>query len=134
MAIVLMQIGSFQFEAHTAAYDALRRHSEYRWASVPRFGRAPGKQFTGPGNDSIEIKGTIYPSWHSGLHQVDDMRALALEGKPQRMVAMPSINLGVDLGLWVIESIEEEQEAIKSGGVPGRQRFRMQLSAYGEDA
>jgi len=129
----LLQIGKFQFSMETAAYDELVRKTSYRWAAIERFGKAPAQQFVGLGEDSIELKGTVYPHWRGGLYQVDDMRAVGAEGKPQRMVAMPAINLGVDMGLWVIKGVEEIQSAIRPGGRPGKQRFRMSLLAYGGD-
>jgi len=134
MSTPLLQIGEgFQFSMETAAYDELVRKTEYRWSAIERFGKAPAQQFVGLGADSIELKGTIYPHWKGGLYQVDFMRTLAAEGKPQRMVAMPALNLGVELGLWVIKSIEETQSNIRVGGIPGKQRFRMSLQAYGGD-
>ncbi len=132
----LLQIGNFatggfQFSMDTAAYEEFVRRTEYRWASVPRFGKAPAQQFVGLGEDIIELKGTVYPHWRGGLYQIDDMRVLAAKGKPQKMVAMPLINTGVDIGYWVIKSVEEIQSSIRNGGIPGRQRFTMKLSAYG---
>jgi phage protein U len=127
----LLQIGWFQFSISTAAYDVLNRQTAYRWASSERFGQAPAKQFVGMGDDTIEIKGTVYPHWRGGLYQLDDMRALAAQGKPQNVVAMPSVNTGVNLGLWVIEEVTEEQGLIRNGGIPARKRFTLRMSAYG---
>jgi len=132
MSDILLQIGTFQFSMNTAAYNELTRKTEYRWAKVERFGRAPGKQFTGLGNDVIALRGTIYPHWKSGLYRVDDMRALAALGKPQSLVSMPTSSRGVNMGLWVIESVEEVQGNIRPGGIPGSQKFHMKISAYGE--
>lgn len=130
---VLMMLGSFQFSIETAAYQELQRVTEYRWAKVERARAAPARQFTGVGDDSIDLSGVVHPHWKGGVGQIDAMRALAGLGKPQRMVSMPAIGTGADLGLWCIERIEETQARILEGGVPARQQFRMRLSAYGED-
>lgn len=130
-AELLLQLGRFQFSVNTATYESISRHTAYNWASHDRFAQAPSKQFTGLGDDTIEIKGTVYPHWRGGLYRIDEMRALAGVGKPLKMVAMPSVNTGVNLGLWVIESVAEEQTMIRAGGVPARQRFTLKLSAYG---
>jgi len=131
---VLMQLGLFPFSIETAAYQELKRTTEYRWGKVERFGKAPAKQFTGLGDDVIDLSGTVYPNWKGGLLQISIIRALAGTGEPQRMVAMPSMGLGVDHGLWCIERVEEEQSDIRAWGVPAKQRFRIRLSAYGEDS
>jgi len=128
-----MKLGSFKFSISTAVYQELSRVTEYRWAKAERFGKAPARQFTGLGDDTIDLSGVIYPHWKGGLGQLDDMRTLAGTGKAQRMVAMPEIGKGDDLGLWCIERIEEQQSNILSGGVPGKQSFRIKLVAYGKN-
>ena len=128
-----MQLGSYQFSVATAAYQELQRITEYSWAKVDRVGKAPARQYTGPGDDTIDLSGTIHPHWQGGLWQIDTMRKLAATGKPQRMVAMPTLGQGVDLGLWVIERIEEQQSRLLAGGIPAKQTFRMRIAAYGEN-
>ena len=134
MINVLMQLGVFPFSIETAAYQNLKRVTDYRWGKVDRVTKTPSKQFTGLGDDVIDLDGVVYPNWKGGVLQVSLLRELAGTGKPQRMVAMPSMGLGVDHGLWVIERVEEEQSKIGAWGVPAKQRFRIRLSAYGEDS
>jgi len=131
---VLMQLGLFPFSIETAAYQQLQRVTEYRWAKSETYGKAPSKQFTGLGDDVIDLSGVIYPHWKGGVLQLSAIRALAGTGKPQLMVAMPSMGLGVIHGLWCIERVEEVQSKIGAWGVPGKQEFRVRLSAYGEES
>lgn len=114
-----------------AAYNELVRKTQYRWSAVERFAKASAQQYVGLGEDTISLQGEVYPHWQGGLYQVEDMRALAAQGKPQKMVAMPIIDKGVDMGFWVIKSVEETQSNIRPGGIPGKQRFRLELVAYG---
>lgn len=126
---VFMALGDFRFALKGAAYDSFRRETRWRWASQPRLGRAPAKQFVGPGEDVITLKGTIYPHFRGGWKQVKAMRELAGKGQPQLMVD----GLGFIHGYWCITSLTESNDAIWHNGAPLKQGFTMTLEFYGED-
>ena len=123
---VMLQLGSFQFGINTAAYQTLQRTTEYRWPSQDRFGKGPVLQHVGQGADTITLPGVIYPEWRGGLGQIDDLRKLAAEGKPQTMID----GTGNVLGRWVIERLEEKQAVFADAGVPRKQEFTVQLRRY----
>ena len=125
----LMRLGEFRFAISTAAYDEITRTAEYRWPRQDRVGRTPSRQFTGPGDDTIELRGTIYPYYRGGLGQVDAMRAEAARGEPLRLVA----GTGAVLGLWSILRIRDTGRTFLEGGVPRRIDFDLSLAFYGED-
>lgn len=77
MTKVMMMLGSYPFMLDTAAYQQLKRSSEYRWKQLDRVGRKPAQQYLGPGADQITLSGEILPHWKGGLYQVDAMRAQA---------------------------------------------------------
>lgn len=122
-ASVMMQLGSFQFSIQTAAYQELRRRTEYNWPSQDRFGRMPALQFTGPGADTITLTGTIYGEYRGGTGQLNAMRSLAGRGRPQLLVD----GFGKIMGRWVIESVEEGQTVFAVAGRPRKQEFTLQL-------
>lgn len=122
-ASVMMQLGSFQFSITTAAYQDLRRRTEYRWPAQDLYGRMPALQFTGPGGDTITLTGTIYTEYRGGIGQLDAMRALASRGQPQLLVD----GTGRILGRWVIEGIDEGQSVFAAAGRPRKQEFALQL-------
>ncbi|MEW6490373.1 MAG: phage tail protein, partial [Thermodesulfobacteriota bacterium] len=62
---VMLALGGFLFAVSTAAYQRLQRSAEYRWPAQERFGRPPARQFTGPGAESVELDGVLYPH-HAG--------------------------------------------------------------------
>lgn len=126
----MMALGNFRFSVATAAYQELVRATEYRWAATSRVGRPPARQFVGVGDDTVTLAGVIYPHYRGGLGQVAAMRTAAEQGEPQRLVT----GGGLVLGLWVINRVEETQRAHWPDGSPRRQDFRIELSAYGEDA
>lgn len=130
MTDIMMQIGDYPFSIDTAAYDQMKRKSQWRWAEQDRFGRNSALQFTGVGSEEIRLSGVILPAWRGGTGQVDDMRAEAAKGEPLILVD----GLGHVWGDYVITSIEEAQSHLTAYGVGRKVRFEMVLKYYGEDA
>lgn len=126
MANVMMKLGGFTFGIDTAAYQNLTRSSEYRWAAQDRIGQGPALQPVGPGGETINLDGTIYPGHRGGADQLNDMRAEAGKMKPLILVD----GRGFVHGRWVIERVEEGQEIFAHRGAPRKQTFRLQLRKY----
>ncbi|WP_035216178.1 phage tail protein [Desulfobulbus elongatus] len=125
---IMMALGTFRFGLSTAAYQQLRRSTAYRWPVQERLGRLPARQFVGPGDDTVEIDGVIYPTFAGGLAQLDHMRALAGTGEPQSLID----SRGWAWGRWCIERVEETRTEFGAGG-PLKIEFRVALGRYGED-
>lgn len=125
-APVMMQLGSFQFGIPTAAYQELNRRTAYRWAQQDLYGRLPGLQNTGPGEDTMTLSGVIYPEYRGGFTQVEQMRSLAGRGQPQLLVS----GTGQIMGRWVIESVEEKQGTFAAFGLARKQEFTLQLKRF----
>lgn len=125
-ATVMMRLGSFQFAISTAAYQELRRRTEYRWASQDRFGLMPALQFTGPGADSITLTGVIFTEYRGGITQINAMRAVAATGLPQSLID----GYGKLLGSFAIESVDEVQKVFAAQGRPRKQEFTLQLKQF----
>ena len=125
----LMALGDYRFSIDTAAYDELERATEYRWARQDRLGRAPARQYLGPGDDTIRLRGTILATYRGGLGQLDAMRAEAARGEPLRLVG----GTGTVFGLWVVQRIRETGSVFLEGGAPRRIEFELELAFYGED-
>lgn len=126
MADIMMRLGRFSFSVDTAAYQELTRASEYRWASQDRIGQIPALQPVGPGDDTINLNGTVYPGHRGGTGQLDEMRSTAAAMKPLILVD----GRGFVHGRWVIERVEEGQSVFAHQGVPRKQTFRLQLRKY----
>lgn len=122
----MMRIGPYRFSIETAAYQALDRSTQYRWARQQRVGTNDALQFTGLGADTITLSGSIFPYFKGGLGQLNAMRNAASAGTP-----LPLIDgRGRVLGLWVIESVTEKQATFDQNGVPKRQDFELALARY----
>jgi len=130
---VMMKIGAFKFAADAAAYQSLKRVSEYVWKPQARLGRNPAMQYLGKGGESIELSGVIYPAeFHTGIDQVAAMRKEAAKGNPLLLISAKGMQ-GQILGLWVIQKIEETGTLFLAGGSPRKIEFRMSLQFHGGD-
>ncbi len=130
MADVMMKLGGYTFSIETAAYNELVRTVSYRWAKQERISREPARQFIGPGDDIVELNGTIYPHFKGGLNQIEDMKTEANKGEPLILVD----GRGKVWGKYVIEEVREEQPQHFKGGAPKKQIFALRIAKYGEDA
>ena len=123
---VMLQLGAFQFAIYSAAYQSLRRATEYRWQAQQRAGRKPAQQFMGPGQDSIELGGVIYPEFAGGLSQLDKLRAEAHKGRPLLLVD----GLGFVHEEWIIKSVQEDRTIFFADGTARKIEFRLTLAAW----
>lgn len=60
---VLLAWGPYLFETGAASFEELRDTFEGQWAEHKIFGRRPAAQYTGPGKNTVRIRGTIYPDY-----------------------------------------------------------------------
>lgn len=127
-AFTMLRIGSFSFNVNTAAYQSLKRSTEYKWSAQERFGQLDALQFTGPGQDSITLDGVILPAYRGGTGQIENLRRLAALGMPQLLMS----GLGDIMGLWVIEAVEEGQGVFAALGIPRRQEFTLRIRKYSD--
>lgn len=118
----------FVFGISTAAYDKLQRSTSWNWPAQERAGRTAALQYTGPGEDTINLNGTIYTEL-AGLGQMDALRALGNSGHPHILVDQ----YGNIHGKWCVQSVKENQSGFFWDGAPRKQEFSISLKAYGED-
>ena len=119
----------YYFNLDTAAFDELRRSTEFRWASQERLGRRPAQQAVGMGEEKITLKGAIFPGFKGGIKQLDTLRSLGGQLKPLTLTT----GYGDVLGTWCLKSVEEEQSALLQGGIPRKQAFTLEFARYGDD-
>lgn len=119
----------YTFNLDTAAFDELRRSTEFRWASQERLGRRPAQQGVGMGDEKITLKGVIFPGFKGGLKQVDTLRTLGAQLQPLTLTT----GYGDVLGTWCLKSVDEEQSSLMAGGIPRKQAFTLEFVRYGDD-
>lgn len=126
MPDVMLKLGSYTFSVATAAYGQLSRSTDYRWKSQELVGARENLQYVGPGSETITLAGVVYPHYRGGLGQIDAMRAEAGRGVPLLLVD----GLGRVHGRFVIEKIDEQQDAFMRSGVPRKQQFSLSLRRF----
>lgn len=119
----------FYFNLDTAAFDELRRQTEFRWASQERLSRRPAQQAVGMGEEKLSLKGAIFPTFKGGLKQLDTLRSIGAQLLPLNLTT----GYGVVLGTWCLRRLEEEQGALLAGGIPRKQTFSLEFTRYGDD-
>ncbi|WP_067519542.1 phage tail protein [Endozoicomonas ascidiicola] len=122
-----LALGAYRFGTTTAALQEMDETSEWRWADKEVIQGKPRSDYIGPGLDSLELPGVIYPHFRGGLGQVEAMKAEADKGSPLRLV----LGTGQDMGLWTIRRITQRKTVLQQQGVPLKIDFRISLKQYG---
>lgn len=129
-APTLLMLGGFKFSLNTAVFQQVERSTSYRWPGIELIGKVAALQYVGAGDDTINLPGVVYPDFKGGMTQVSDLRTLAGEGRPLKLIA----STGEILGAWVIESISETQSEFKPDGSFRKQEFAVSLKKYSDNA
>ncbi|NYZ64441.1 phage tail protein [Endozoicomonas sp. SM1973] len=118
----------FHFSISTAAYDDLTITDSYRWATQDRISYLPATQYLGPGLTTIALKGIIYTQLNKNSYfLLDKLRNLAGKGEPFLL----SAGTGKIQGLYLIESITDQQNFFFSDGLPRKISFTINLKQFG---
>ena len=119
----------YYFNLDTAAFDELRRQTEFRWASPERLRRRPAQPAIGMGEEKMTLKGSIFPGFKGGLKQLDTLRSIGAQLLPLTLTT----GYGEVLGTWCLKNLDEEQSALLQGGIPRKQVFTLEFVRYGDD-
>ncbi|QXH55542.1 phage tail protein [Pseudomonas maumuensis] len=119
----------YYFNLDTAAFDQLRRQTRFRWAGQERLSRESAQQAISLGEESINIRGAIFPGFKGGLGQLQTLRSIGRQLLPLSLTT----GYGEVLGTWCLTSIEEEQSVLLAGGIPRKQGFSLEFVSYGQD-
>lgn len=137
---VMMALGGFQFSVSTTQYQNLKTSKSWRWAKYDRYGRKPGKQFQGADSDSKTFDITIYPQNAADLAIIDRLTAIGNDGTPLRLIAGAlrrvngiALGSGLDLGLWVMEKLDINENAFIDNGIALEIKATLTISEYGDD-
>lgn len=123
----LISLGDFQFSVSALAYNHLRQQTQFNWVEVQRALSGPVYHRMGSGAVSMDIEGVFYPQIRGGYSQLPQLKQLAAEG-PLVMVDAD----GNQLGLWVINSIDEDLTKFDKAGRAKRVDFNIRITRYSE--
>ena len=121
---MLMALDMFAFEIGTLPYQELQRSWEWRHGKSDRFGVRPAIQFIGPGAETVELAGALYPGEGIGAYSsIDTIREMADKGDAYTLVS----GVGEVLGDFIIGKLTMKQELFFVDGAPRKSDFRLAL-------
>lgn len=126
---IMMILGDYPFSMQTAAYDQFQHSTQYNWQSQERLGGKPSPQFTGFGEETINLSGLMLPDFAGGVAQLDAMRASADKGVPLILID----GNGYVKGKFCIKKISNTNNYHWSNGMARKIEFSMELLAYNQD-
>lgn len=133
--MIIAGLGALRFEIGGLDYQELERRFDYRWTPQERLGRRPAQQFLGPGEETITLKGVIYPNhplFRNSLSELNRLRSSAMSGAFFNFGVNVGGGVGRFLGRWCIKSISDSQSIFR-GGTPSKVEFTVELVEYGQD-
>ncbi|MBU2709313.1 phage tail protein [Zooshikella marina] len=124
----LLKLGLFTFSIETAAFNQLQRAWSFTWSEQKRLGTIPQLQYTGEGQQTINLSGSVFPGQYGVVDTVEKMAILGRQGKPLLLVA----GTGDLLDYWCITSVEQTNSYLDQQGQPRKINFSLAISYYGE--
>lgn len=131
--LALIGLGPYRFATSSLSIHKLDRKWAYRWEAQQRIGRRPAMQFLGPGEESVQLDGVIYPHYMGGFGQLMQMREAASRGDFFALASGAGNAIGVYHGRWCIRNISDAQSYFHKSGAPLKVEFQIDLVAYGGD-
>lgn len=119
----MMTLGTFVFSLPTLAYQQLQRQNEWRHPGSERVGARAAHQYVGPGEETIDLSGSVAKELTAGEPSLNTLRDLAEDGRPLPLVD----GRGYVYGAYVIKSIAETQGLFFRDGASRKLEFTMQL-------
>jgi phage protein U len=125
---VLMAWGPYRFEAGASAYEELRHRVSARWAKHEIIGRQPVGQYLGPENETVSLRGTVYPlDAAAGASSMP--RAMADECKAGNVYTLLAGD-GEVFGPYRLEKCERTDSEIVGYGKPLKINYDMEFVAH----
>lgn len=128
LVMIANQGERFYFGLSTAAFDSLRRQSNYNVATQERLGRPEALQAVNQGGESLTLSGVVFAQM-AGMTQLNALRRIGFQMKPVELIA----GYGETLGRWYLTSLSEDQSDLMADGAPRKQTFTVEFKRYGDD-
>lgn len=125
---MMMCLGNFVFELGSMAFQELQRQTEWKHPTTSRVGARDAHQFTGPGEDSLNLSGWFSPSVAGNPQSFDDLRALGDAGEAYVLVD----GAGKVYGAYAITTLSENQSHFDEHGQAKRFDFAIKLTKVDE--
>ena len=120
---MMMILGMFPFSIPTAVYQQLQRSTNWRHPSNSRVGDMPAYQFTGRGEDTISLEGSIVPEFGSQM-SITALRVMGDTGKAWPLIS----GTGKVFGLYHINDLQQTQTIFFPDGTPKKIEFSLKMT------
>lgn len=125
---MMLALGLFVFMRQTLPFQGMNRASAFSWKNNSRVGKRAAYQYIGPGEETIDITGDLYPELTGGVLSLSAVRLMAEQGK-----AWPLIDgTGLIYGMYVISNVTENGSEFYSDGSPRKINFTLKLTRVDE--
>ncbi|WP_312692659.1 phage tail protein [Kosakonia sp.] len=125
---MMLALGLFVFMRQTLPFQNLNRTSAFTWSSNARVGKRAAYQYIGPGEDTLEITGALYPELTGGVLSLAAVRLMAEQGGKWPLID----GSGMIYGVYVISSVKENGSEFYSDGSPRKISFTLNLTRVDE--
>ncbi|OJA61085.1 MULTISPECIES: phage tail protein [Burkholderia cepacia complex] len=122
----MMVLGDYLFSINTLVFQEWARSTEWRWPAQERMGQYDALQFTGPGPDTLELPGVLFPNWRGDINGLDELRSMGDDGQPYQLVD----SMGYVQGRWIMERLDERQSHHMVDGTPQKVDFTLRLRKF----
>lgn len=116
--------GTFIFAPLLGSYEELSQTWSASWARHDVIGAPAVRQFTGPDDRELSIRGGIWPEIQlPGLWRIEALASVAESGRPVTFI----LASGRVVGRFVIEEVTKDESLIEGLGYPGEIQFDLRL-------
>lgn len=121
---MMLALDLFIFEIGTLPYQELRHRFEWRFGESERFRARPAAQFLGPGAETVELQGVLYPGDGIGDYaSIETLKDMAKTGTAYVL----SAGTGEILGAFTIAGLDLTKGVFFEDGAPRKSDFTLSL-------
>lgn len=128
---MMMALDQFVFSLATAPFHELQRRRSWKHRISSRIGARDASQYTGPGDDTITLNGTVaFAESIGSLVSIDQLAKMGDIGDAYVLVD----GVGNVYGAYVIDGLDENQRYHTPEGIPRKIEFTLTLTRVDDDA
>ncbi len=126
---MMMSLDQFVFSLTTAPYKELQRRRNWKHRTSSRVGARDSSQFTGAGEDTITLTGTVAPESIGSIASIKQLAEMGDAGDAYVLVD----GAGNVYGAWIIDGLDETQTYHTPEGIPRKIEFSLTLKRVDDD-
>ncbi len=127
---MMMSLDQFVFSLSTAPYKELQRQRNWKHRTSSRVGVRDASQYTGAGDDTITLNGTVVPAESFGsIASIKQLATMADTGDAYVLVD----GAGNVYGAYIIDGLNETQTFHTAEGAPKKIEFTLTLKRVADE-